>query len=133
MSSSNNITNYESSQFSRHIDWKGASNVGYLLSFIPVLVGYYLLRKYHPEYARPFRLPEWFKYVALLMAVILGVIWIWGGPLWSWKYYGLGWLIMLSYIPFYLYRTRFEDGLVEAAINDAAAKVAQESTVTQAS
>ena len=41
------------------------SNVGYLASFIPVLVGYYLLRKHRPNLRRPFRLPEWMKYVAL--------------------------------------------------------------------
>ena len=42
------------------------SNVGYLAAFIPVLVGYYLLRKHRPNVRRPFRLPEWMKYVALV-------------------------------------------------------------------
>ena len=37
------------------------SNVGYLASFIPVLVGYYLLRKHRPNVRRPFKLPEWMK------------------------------------------------------------------------
>ena len=41
------------------------SNVGYLASFIPVLVGYYLLRKHRPNVRRPFKLPEWMKYVAI--------------------------------------------------------------------
>ena len=41
------------------------SNVGYLASFIPVLVGYYLLRKHRPNVRRPFKLPELMKYVAL--------------------------------------------------------------------
>ena len=41
------------------------SNVGYLASFIPVLIGYYLLRKHRPNVRRPFKLPEWMKYVAL--------------------------------------------------------------------
>ena len=41
------------------------SNVGYLFSFIPVLIGYYLLRKYRPNVRRPFKLPEWMKYAAL--------------------------------------------------------------------
>ena len=39
-------------------------------SFLPVLVGYYLLRKYRPNVTRPFRLPEFFKYVALAMAAL---------------------------------------------------------------
>lgn len=96
-----------------------ASNVGYLISFVPVLVAYYLLRKYQPDHVRPFRLPEWFKYIALALAGIFLIIWLWGGPLWSWKYYGLGWVIMLTYIPFYLYRTRFEDGLVKSVTESA--------------
>jgi amino acid transporter len=86
-----------------------ASNVGYLISFVPVLIGYYMLRQDHPEFARPFRLPEFMKYVALFVAALFFVMWIWGGPLWGWTYYGIGWLIMLSYIPLYLYRTRVED------------------------
>ena len=44
------------------------SNVGYLASFIPVLIGYYLLRKHRPNVRRPFKLPEWMKYVALFIA-----------------------------------------------------------------
>ena len=56
------------------------SNVGYLASFIPVLIGYYLLRKYRPNVRRPFRLPEWMKYVALALALIYAVVFFWGGP-----------------------------------------------------
>ena len=44
------------------------SNVGYTASFIPVLVGYYLLRQYRPDMRRPVRLPEFFKYIALVLA-----------------------------------------------------------------
>ena len=44
------------------------SNVGYTVSFVPVLIGYYLLRRYRPEMRRPFRLPEFFKYLALVLA-----------------------------------------------------------------
>src|SRR5207247_2854604 len=40
------------------------SNVGYLASFLPVLVGYYLLRTERPNLRRPFRLPQWMRYVA---------------------------------------------------------------------
>jgi amino acid transporter len=85
------------------------SNVGYVISFVPVLIGYFMLRKEHPEYERPFKLPESFKYIALFLAFIFTLVWVWGGPLWSWQYYGLGWLIMLAYIPLYLYRTKIED------------------------
>ena len=47
------------------------SNVGYLASFIPVLIGYFLLRKHRPNVRRPFKLPEWMKYVALVIAARL--------------------------------------------------------------
>ena len=41
------------------------SNVGYTVSFLPVLIGYYLLRQDKPHLRRPFKLPEFMKYVAL--------------------------------------------------------------------
>ena len=34
------------------------SNVGYVGSFVPVLLGYYFLRRWRPEIHRPYRLPE---------------------------------------------------------------------------
>jgi hypothetical protein len=85
-----------------------------------VLVGYYLLRNDRPNVTRPFRLPEFFKYVALGMAALLAVIWLYGGISWARIgnteiYYFLGWVVALAYIPFYLYRTRIEDKRVAAA------------------
>ena len=46
------------------------SNVGYVGSFIPVLLGYYFLRRWRPEVFRPFRLPEWMKYGAIALAIL---------------------------------------------------------------
>ena len=46
------------------------SNVGYTVSFLPVLIGYYLLRQDKPHLRRPFKLPEFMKYVALALAAI---------------------------------------------------------------
>jgi amino acid transporter len=80
------------------------SNVGYVVSFVPVLIGYYVLRQYHPEINRPFKLPEFFKYLALAVAAAFTVVWIWGGPMWGALYYGLGWLVLLAYFPLYLWR-----------------------------
>jgi amino acid transporter len=96
------------------------SNVGYTGSFLTVLVGYYLLRRYRPGVKRPFRLPEFFKYVALAMAALFGFIWLYGGISYARIgdteiYYFLGWVVALAYIPFYLYRTRVEDKRVAAA------------------
>jgi amino acid transporter len=99
------------------------SNVGYTGSFLTVLVGYYLLRKYRPNVPRPVRLPEFMKYVALALAVIFGVIWLYGGISYARignteVYYFLGWAVAASYILFYLYRTRVEDKRLAAADED---------------
>src|SRR5262249_56466418 len=83
------------------------SNVGYTVSFIPVLIGYFLLRQDKPDLRRPFRLPEYMKYVALLLAAVYFVFWLFGG-LWYSElgnvqvYYWLGWAAFLAYLPFYL-------------------------------
>ena len=97
------------------------SNVGYLASFIPVLVAYYLLRRDRPDMKRPVRLPEFFKYIALVMAALYFVIWIYGGIVYTGLpnaalggantrvYYFIGWAILLSYLPLYWYRVKIED------------------------
>jgi amino acid transporter len=84
------------------------SNVGYTASFLPVLVGYYFLRKDRPDMKRPVRLPEFFKYIALALAAFYFVIWLYGGNDTK-VYYFIGWAILLAYIPFYLYRVKVED------------------------
>jgi amino acid transporter len=91
------------------------SNVGYLASFIPVLVGYYLLRKYRPNVRRPFRLPEWMKYLALGIAALYAIIYFWGGPVYAscscsqagrstLPYYFIGLAVLAAYYPLYLWR-----------------------------
>jgi amino acid transporter len=90
------------------------SNVGYTGSFLSVLIGYYLLRRFRPDVPRPFRLPEFFKYIALAMAALYAFIWLYGGINYSRighteTYYWLGWAVALAYVPLYLYRTRVED------------------------
>ena len=96
------------------------SNVGYLASFIPALVGYFILRRDRPNVRRPFKLPEWMKYVALAIALLYGVIYFWGGPVYAsctcsqagkstLPYYFIGIATLLTYIPLYYYRKRYED------------------------
>jgi amino acid transporter len=103
------------------------SNVGYTASFLPVLVGYFLLRKYRPDMRRPVRLPEFMKYVALFLAASYFVIWLYGGLVEASLpnallnnndtkiYFFIGWAILLSYVFFYWYRVKVEDPKHEAA------------------
>jgi amino acid transporter len=96
------------------------SNVGYLASFLPVLVGYYLLRRDRPNLKRPFKLPEFFKYVALGLALFYAIIYFYGGPIYAactcslagrntLVYYFIGIATLLSYLPLYWYRKKVED------------------------
>ena len=100
------------------------SNVGYLASFIPVLIGYYLLRKDRPNVRRPFKLPEWMKYVALAIAALYTLIYFYGGPVYAscscnaagrktLPYYFIGIAVLLSYLPLYYWRKR-DDRRAEA-------------------
>ena len=78
------------------------------VSFIPVLVGYYLLRKYRPDMKRPVRLPEFIKYIALVLAACYFVIWSYGGLVEASLpnaflgnndtkiYFFIGWVILVS-------------------------------------
>lgn len=100
------------------------SNVGYLGSFVPVLIGFYLMRRYYPNARRPFRLPEFSKYVALAMAALFFVVWLVGGILYAniggnGIYYFLGWGIALLYLPLYWFRTRVEDRRIRAKATSA--------------
>jgi amino acid transporter len=90
------------------------SNVGYTASFIPVLIGYFLLRQDQKDAKRPFKLPEFMKWVALAMAAFYFIIWSYGGYIYSviggaQLYYILGWVVLFAYLPFYWYRTYVEN------------------------
>ena len=92
-----------------------------VMVFSWILVGYYLLRRYRPDMKRPFRLPEFFKYIALVLAVGYFVIWLYGGIVEASLpnaflgnndtkiYYLIGWIILVSYLPIYWYRVKVED------------------------
>lgn len=93
------------------------SNVGYVGSFIPVMIGYYFLRRWYPNLRRPFRLPEWMKYVALFVAAFYLVAWGWGIPLCSihgcavgsgneLPQFFIGWAVVLAWFPLYWWRKR---------------------------
>ena len=88
------------------------SNVGYVGSFVPVLLGYYFLRKWRPEIHRPYKLPEWMKYVALVIAALYFFVWAVGIP---WcaktgcqpggaKMFFIGVALVLCYFPLHWWR-----------------------------
>ncbi len=112
------------------------SNVGYLASFIPVLIGYYLLRRHRPNVRRPFKLPEWMKYAALALAAVFTVIYFVGGPLYAnctcnaagrktLPYYFIGFVVLASYYPLYRMRKASDR---KAALAQAPAGVATPGT-----
>ena len=94
------------------------SNVGYVFSFVPVLVGYYFLRRWRPELRRPFKLPEFMKYVALAVAAYYLFTWAVGLPWCALSgcavggvgnvlpAYFIGILVLLAYLPIYWVRRR---------------------------
>jgi amino acid transporter len=92
------------------------SNVGYVGSFVPVLIGYYFLRRWRPEIHRPFKLPEWMKYVAVALAVLYFIVWAVGIPacaiegcqLGGGKMFLIGVFVVLLYFPLNWWR-RSED------------------------
>jgi hypothetical protein len=58
------------------------------------------------------------KYVALAMAVLYFVIWLYGGIYYSkightLVYYLAGWAVLIAYLPLYWYRVMVEDPRVE--------------------
>jgi len=92
------------------------SNVGYVGSFVPVLLGYYFLRRWRPEILRPFRLPEWMKYGAVALAILYFFVWAVGIPacaiegcqLGGGKMFIIGVIVVLLYFPLAWWR-RSED------------------------
>jgi amino acid transporter len=88
------------------------SNVGYVGSFVPVLLGYYFLRRWRPEIFRPYKLPEWMKYGAIALAILYFFVWSVGIPacaiegcqLGGGKMFIIGVIIVLLYFPLYWWR-----------------------------
>ena len=59
------------------------SNVGYLLAIIAALFGYFMVRQFRKDQIGPFRMPGFFRWIALLMALSLTFVYFaggWGSP-----------------------------------------------------
>ena len=91
------------------------SNGGYLLSCSLALAGYFVYRQLRPDTPRPFRLPTFCKWIALLVFVAWMAIYFFGGwnspkiiladPHQGPGLYLLGLLIVALYAPLYWWRS----------------------------
>ncbi len=86
-----------------------ASNVGYLLPFMMIAPAFILLRLRSPELHRPFRLPGFFIPLAVLVTAFNWVLFFVGGFQWGASVMATGVGMMLTFIPFYLFRRRVQD------------------------
>jgi hypothetical protein len=96
-----------------------------------VLFAYYYLRQHRPNLPRPVKLPEFMKYVALLMAAFFLFIYFYGGPTYAsctcsqagkstLPYYFMGFGVLALYLPMYFYRKLVEDKRAPAVPDDPA-------------
>ena len=86
-----------------------ASSVGYLANVPIVQFSYYYLRKKEPHRPRGFRIPDFFKYVALGLMVWNGLIVVAGSYSYGWVNFLVGFVIFMSAIPLYYYRKYAQD------------------------
>jgi amino acid transporter len=89
------------------------SNVGYLLAIVAALFGYFMVRQFRKDQISPFRLPGFFRWVALFMALGLTFVYFaggWGspdivvGPGQGHTLYILGFVVVAAYVPLHLWR-----------------------------
>ncbi len=98
------------------------SNVGYIIAVVAALFGYFLIRQFRPETVSPFRMPRFFRWVALACALFLTFDYFVGGwnspdivvgPGQGHTLYIFGFVIVAVYVPLYFWRkmTDKRDGL----------------------
>jgi amino acid transporter len=86
-----------------------ASNVGYLLVFLLLIPAYIILRLTQPGVVRSFKLPSIFVGIAALITAFNVFLFTVGGFQWGKAIWIPGTVIMLLFIPFYLYRRLVQD------------------------
>jgi amino acid transporter len=89
------------------------SNVGYIVAVAGSLYGYFVLRQLRPDTVSPFRMPAWFRWIALICALFLTFDYFVGGwnspdivvgPGQGHTLYLLGFAVVAAYVPLYFYR-----------------------------
>ncbi len=102
------------------------SNVGYLAAVVPALVGYFLMRQFQPQRISPFRMPGWFRWVALACGLFLTYVYFVGGwaapkivvgPTAGHFLYILGIIIVAAYLPLYFWRKMSDKRLGVVALD----------------
>jgi amino acid transporter len=86
-----------------------ASNFGYLVPFMLVIPAFVLLRRRKPAMLRPFRLPDTFVPIAVVITAFNWLIFFVGGLQWGLKEMMTGVAVVLTFLPFYLVRRLSQD------------------------
>ncbi len=81
-----------------------ASNVGYLIVFMLLTPAFVVLRYQQPDVARPFKLPNIFIPIAIVVTLFNWFLFFVGGKEWGRDVMLTGSIIMLLFIPFYAFR-----------------------------
>jgi amino acid transporter len=101
------------------------SNVGYLIAVVAALLGYFMMRQFQPDRVSPFRMPAWFRWVALALGLFLTFVYFVGGwaapkivvgPTEGHFLYILGIVIVATYLPLYYWRKISDKRLGVAAV-----------------
>jgi amino acid transporter len=102
------------------------SNVGYLIAVVAALIGYFMMRQFRPNEVSLFRMPGWFRWVALAAGLFLTFVYFVGGwaapkivvgPAEGHFLYILGIVIVATYLPLYLWRKMSDKRLGVAAVD----------------
>ena len=86
-----------------------SSNVGYMVVWILLPIAFILLRREQPKAERPYKLPDLFVPLAVVIALFNIVISVVGGPQLGATVMWTGIIIMLAVAPLYMYRRMVQD------------------------
>jgi amino acid transporter len=89
------------------------SNVGYIVAVVAALFGYFMMRQFRPEMRSPFRMPGYFRWIALAAGLFLTFDYFVGGwnspeivvgPSETHFLFIFGVVIVAAYLPLYFWR-----------------------------
>ena len=86
-----------------------ASNVGYMIVWMLLPVAYLMLRFQQPDTPRPFKMPNWFLPIVVLVGLFNWCLMFVGGLQWGTQVMVTGIIIELLFVPFYFYRRLVQD------------------------